>query len=82
MLLFSRYIWKCILGTELIYIACLFYGLTLSAEKITLHHDLLELLPFFVWGNTVRMAMTGFCLAVYAAFIGWYMVWMHNSSMK
>ena len=82
MLSLSKYLWKCVLGIELVYSACLFYEFGLTAEKVKLHHDLLELLPFFEWGNPLRMAMTGLCLAVYAIFFGWYMVWMHNSSLE
>lgn len=82
MLSLKKYLWKCVLGAEIAYAACLFYEFKLSPEKTKLHHDLLELLPFFVWGDLLRMSLTGIALAVYAVVVGWYCVWMHNSSME
>ncbi len=82
MLRFGPYVWKCLLGTEVVYVACVFYGAALSGPQRTLHRQLLELLPFFQWNQPVPMLLTAVCLAVYAAAFGAYMVWMHNSSLE
>ena len=82
MLSYFRYIWKCILGAEVMFVGCIFYGLTLSGERAEHHQRLLEQLPFFQWGQPFPTLMTAISLSVYAATFGWYMVWMHNSSLK
>lgn len=82
MLSLGKYVWKCIVGTELVYFGCLLYGTTLSGERAKLHHSLLELLPLFKWGEPSHVVMTAICMALMAGLFGWYMVWMHNSSME
>lgn len=82
MLSLAKYVWKCVLGTVVVYAACIFYGVTLSGERAELHHELLGLLPFFEWGQPLGMILAGACLALYALLFGWYIVWMHNSSME
>jgi hypothetical protein len=46
-----------------------------------LHHSLFELLPGFVWGNVRSMALGALYLGVFAGIAGWYIAWMHNSSL-
>jgi len=81
MLSFVSYGWKCVLGTELVYTACLFYGKRLSLEAQQLHRSLFELLPGFSWEQPSSMVLTGVYLAFMAAVFSLYIVWMHNSSI-
>ncbi|OGH67948.1 MAG: hypothetical protein A3C15_00245 [Candidatus Magasanikbacteria bacterium RIFCSPHIGHO2_02_FULL_50_9b] len=73
---------KCILGAEIMYVGCIFYGTTLNKPNSELHHALLGLLPGFTWGSLSSAIVSGVVIAAYAFIFGLFMVWMHNSSMK
>lgn len=80
---FSSYVWKCVLGTEALYIVCLVYGTALAgAERET--HDFLWSIAipgftFMTWGSAVWGAAY---VGVLSAIFGSYVVWMHNSSLR
>jgi hypothetical protein len=82
MLAKTKYAWLCVLGTAIFYVLCIAYGLVLSGKAMELHHDLFELIPGFVWGNPVRMVWGAVYLGVFAWIGGWYIAWMHNSSLN
>ena len=79
----TSYVWKCILGAEVIYTLCLIGGYLpwRTQRGIELHHTLFETLPGFAWGNSTSILWGALVLAVFAVFFGSYMVWMHNSSL-
>ncbi len=78
---YSKYIWRCVLGAEIAYAACVAYNTFLVAEKTALHKSLLELLPGFQWGSVSGFIFAGIWIAVYAAAVGAYITWMLNSSV-
>ena len=77
---YPQYIWRCVLGAEIVYGACVAYGTFLSPEKTALHRSLLELLPGFQWGSATGFLLTALGIAVYAAIFGAYITWMLNAS--
>lgn len=81
MLSTTKYSALCSLGTEVLYGLCLSYGFLLSSRAKELHHSLFELLPGFVWEDPVRMIWGGMILGIFAAIGGWYIAWMHNTSL-
>jgi hypothetical protein len=81
MLSCSKYSGLCVLGTEIFYILCLPFGLLLSAKGRELHASLFELIPGFAWGAPMSMVWGGVFLAILAAIGGWYVAWMHNTSL-
>ncbi len=80
----KSYGWKCVLGTEVVYVLCLLGGFLplRSVQGVELHHRLFETLPGFEWisfGSFILGAIYMFVLAwIFAA----YFVWMHNSSLS
>jgi Na+/citrate or Na+/malate symporter len=77
----KSYGWKCVLGMEVFYVACLAYGSFLTGKAQELHHSLFELIPWFSWGS-VGSVVWGFAYFFIIAWIfAWYIVWMHNSSL-
>lgn len=77
----KSYGWKCVLGIEVFYVACLFYGGFLSGKAAALHHDLFTLIPGFNWLTTGSVIWGAIYLFIAAWIFAWYMVWMHNSSL-
>ena len=80
----KRYAWKCVLGAEVLYVACILGGLVLirSPRGMELHHSLFETLPGFTWINLSSVILGAVYILVFAWFFGWYFVWMHNSSLE
>lgn len=80
---FKSYGWKCVLGSEVAYFACLFGGLLplRSTEAIKLHHTLFETLPGFSWISVGSVILGAIYFFVFAWIFGWYYVWMHNTSL-
>lgn len=83
MLSLKRYGWLCVLGGEVLFTLCWFFGFLSirSGEDIRLHHQLFEVFPGVTWG-----AVGGFMLMLVYVFIfswifAWYYVWMHNTSV-
>lgn len=77
-----KYAALCVLGTEIFYILCIGYGLLfLTGKAMELHHSFFELIPGFVWGNPVSMALAAVYLGIMAVIAGWYVAWMHNASL-
>lgn len=83
MLSLKSYVWKCILGAEIVYVLCLVGGLLpfRSQSGIELHHQLFETLPGFTWLTFGSVIWGAIFIAVIAWIFGAYMVWMHNSSL-
>lgn len=81
MLQLKRYGWLCVLGIEVLYVACLAYGSLLSGKAQELHHSLFELLPGFSWGSIGSVILGAVELFVFAWIFAWYIVWMHNTSL-
>ncbi len=81
MLSLKRYGWLCVLGAEVFYILCLFYGALLTGAQAELHHSLFGLLPGFAWGSALGILAGAIDLFVFAWIFAWYMVWMHNTSL-
>ena len=77
----KSYVWKCILGIEVAYAACLIYGTFLAGASAQLHHSLFTLLPGFTWGTFGGVLIGAIDLFIFAWIFGSYMVWMHNSSL-
>ena len=82
MLFKIKYAGLCVLGTEIFYILCIGYGFVLSGKAMELHHNLLELIPGFGWGNSVSMVWGALYLGGVAWIFGWYIAWMHNTSLN
>ena len=83
MLSLKRYRWLCVLGGEVLYALCILGGfLPLRSVRGTqLHHTLLETLPGFTWINIGSVLLGAVYVFVFAWLLGWYIVWMHNSSL-
>ena len=83
MLSLKRYRWLCVLGGEVLYALCILGGfLPLRSVRGTeLHHALLETLPGFTWINFSSVLLGAVYVFVFAWLFGWYIVWMHNSSL-
>lgn len=79
----KSYVWKCVLGMEVVYFVCLFGGYALlrggAAEE--LHRRIFELLPGFAWGSAGSVILGAVYMFIFAWLFGSYMVWMHNSSL-
>ncbi len=77
------YVWKCIVGGEIVYLLCLggAFVLDRSAKGTELHHTLFETLPGFVWISAESVILGFVYVLVFSIVFGSYMVWMHNSSI-
>jgi hypothetical protein len=78
----TKYAGLCVLGTVIFYVLCIGYGSLLSGKAQELHHALFELIPGMVWGNPASMVWGAFYLAIMAWVSGWYIAWMHNTSLN
>lgn len=81
MLSMSRYSALCALGAEIFYLLCIPYGLLLSGKARELHAVLFEFIPGFVWGSPVSLVWGGIFLGILSWIAGWYIAWMHNTSL-
>ncbi len=79
----KSYVWKCALGSEIIYVLCIIGGYLpwRTAAGTEIHHALFETLPGFVWGNFGSIILGAVYMFIFAWVFGSYMVWMHNSSL-
>ena len=79
---YKNYILKFVLGTEIFYFLCMLYGLLLSGPAVELHRTLYTVaIPGFVWGSFISIVWGAVFWAVVGGIVGWYLVWMHNSSL-
>lgn len=78
----KKYGWKCVLGSEVVYLICLLGGFLplRTARGIELHHTIFETLPGFSWINFGSLVLGAVYFFVFAWLFAWYFVWMHNSS--
>lgn len=83
MLSLKSYVWKCVLGGEIVYALCIAGGFLPLRSKagIELHHTLLETLPGFTWITLGSFILGAVYVFVFSLIFGSYMVWMHNSSL-
>lgn len=83
MLSIKKYSGLCVLGGEVAYIACLFYGSTfLAGEAYSLHAKLFELFLGFHWIDLQSVIIGGLWVALWSGIVGAYIAWMHNASIK
>lgn len=80
----KKFGWKCVLGSEIVYLVCLMGGLLplRSARGIELHHTIFETLPGFTWLNIGSVILGAVYFFAFAWILAWYFVWMHNSSLE
>jgi len=83
MLSLKRYRWRCVLGAEVAYFACLLGDFLpiRTAAGIELHHRIFETLPGFVWLNVESVFLGAFYMFAFGWILGSYFVWMHNTSL-
>lgn len=81
MLSTTKYVALCVAGMEIFYVLCLGYGSLLSQKARELHRALFELIPGFAWGDPISMVWGGLYMGVLALIAGWYIAWMHNTSL-
>jgi len=83
MLSLKRYRWLCVLGAEVVYLACLFGDFLpiRTARGVELHHSIFETLPGFVWLNVQSVILGAVYVFAFAWIFGSYFVWMHNTSL-
>jgi len=81
MLKLKRYGWLCVLGGEVFYFICLFWGyLPMSSKASEIHRALFEMLPGFTWGSLTSIFLGAVYVFIFVWIFAWYMVWMHNTS--
>lgn len=72
----------CILGGEIAYTICLFYGSMLQGKAAELHHALFQLLPGFTWISFGSWIIGAISIALWSGIAGGYIAWMHNASIQ
>jgi len=79
----KSYVWKCVLGTEVVYTLCVLGGFLplRTAAGVDLHHKLFETLPGFTWISSGSFILGAVYMFIFAWIFGSYLVWMHNSSL-
>ena len=80
---FKSYVWKCVIGSEIVYMLCLVGGFLpwRSQKGIELHHALFETLPGFTWISFGSFVWGLILIGAISYIFGAYIVWMHNSSL-
>lgn len=78
----GKYAGLCVLGGEIVYTVCLWYGTTLSGKAAELHHAFFELLPGFTWVSFGSWLAGAVSIALWSGIAGAYIAWMHNASIK
>ena len=76
-----KYAGLCIVGGEVVYVACYVYGFFLSGKIAELHQSLFSLLPGFACGTITGFLLGAISIALWAGIGGLYISWMHNVSM-
>ena len=81
---YFSYIWKCVAGAQVAYFICLLgaFAVDRTARGEVLHHTLFETLPGFVWLTPASVLLGAVYMFLFAVVFGWYIVWMHNSSIR
>lgn len=78
----GKYAGLCVLGGEIAYTVCMWYGTTLSGKAAELHHEFFELLPGFAWVSFGSWFVGALSIALWSGIGGAYIAWMHNASIK
>jgi hypothetical protein len=73
-----------VLGGEIAYAVCLIGGLLplRTDAGVALHHAIFETLPGFTWISAGSVVLGAVYVFIFSLIFGWYMVWMHNSSLE
>lgn len=79
----TSYIWKCVAGSEVVYVLCVLGGFLpiRTAGGTELHATLLETMPGFQWGSFGGFVWGAVLVGILSAVFGSYMVWMYNTSL-
>ena len=78
----KKYSLLCLLGGEVVYIACLLYGTMLTGRFAELHHSIFELLPGFTWLSFGSFVVGAVTVGLWSVLGGAYIAWMHNYSLE
>ena len=80
----NKYAALCVLGGEVAYFLCLLGGFLpmRNSEATKLHQMLFETLPGFTWISAGSVLLGAAYIFVLAWLFGWYIAWMHNTSLK
>lgn len=79
-----KYGWKCVLGSEIVYLVCLFGGFLpmRTTRAMELHRSLFETFPGFTWISLGSILLGAFYAFALAWIFAGYFVWMFNSSLE
>lgn len=78
----GKYAGLCILGGEVLYLACYAYGSFLADSSLELHRAIFALLPGFTSGGVGDVLAGAVSIAFWSGIGGLYIAWMHNVSIK
>lgn len=77
----SSYALKCVLGMEIVYLLCMWYGPAfLTGKELELHQTLFNTIPGYD-PSVQGVLLSALFVAVVAYIIGSYIGWMLNSSL-
>jgi len=81
---YFSYVWKCVLGGEIVYAVCLGGAFVLDRTQrgTEMHHTMFETMPGFVWLDAPSVMLGAMYILAFSIIFGIYMVWMHNSSIS
>jgi len=78
----GTYAGLCVLGGEIAYTVCMFYGLFLTGSAAALHLSLFQLLPGYTGMNLTSWIFGAISVALWSGIAGAYISWMHNISLQ
>lgn len=78
----GTYAGLCVLGGEVAYLVCDFYGWFLTGTAAELHHALFALLPGYGAGGFVGVLAGAVSVALWSGIGGAFISWMHNVSIR
>lgn len=81
-LAYKPYLWRCILGGEIVYVLCVMYGVMINPATQGVHTALFNTLPGFTWLTPGSFVLGLLYVFVTSVVFGAYMVWMHNASVE
>jgi len=79
---YKPYLWRCVLGGEIIYVLCVGYGLVAGEAAKQFHEVFFDTLPGFTWLTPGSFILGLVYVGVTSLIFGAYIVWMHNASVK
>lgn len=81
-LAYKPYLWRCVLGGEIVYLICVAYGAVLNEATAEFHRTLFNTLPGFTWLTAGSFILGLVYVLITSLIFGAYMVWMHNASVR